>query len=80
MQGVGAIIARLFREGGIGVLDNEEVYSKPKTSVMSVSRRWAAFLNRVMALKPGRYSIVLTVRPGGADWSIAEVGRVESVD
>lgn len=59
---------------------SEEYQEKPKSSVISVSRRWAAFLNRVMALKPGRYHIVLTIRPGATDWSIAEAGKVESVD
>ena len=64
----------------MSVQDADEVYNKPKSSVISVSRRWAAFLNRVMALKPGRYSIVLTIKPGATDWSIAEAGRIESVD
>lgn len=52
-----------------------------KTSVIRVPRRWAAFIQRIMALKAGRrYQIVLTIRSDGADWSIADVGAIESPD
>lgn len=52
-----------------------------KTSVIRVPRRWAAFIHRIMSLKPERrYQIVITIRTDSADWSIADVGAVEAPD
>lgn len=49
--------------------------------IINVAARWAAFLRRVMALpKDRRYAITLTVRAGYVDWTISDVGKVESVD
>ena len=47
-------------------------------SVMRVPQRWIRFLRRCLTLRPGRYMIVLSVYSDRCDWSVQEVGKVES--
>ncbi|MEE9365423.1 MAG: hypothetical protein V3W44_01950 [Dehalococcoidales bacterium] len=34
-------------------------------------------IRRLRALTPGRYFVIITVRRGGADWSVLRIGKVE---
>lgn len=46
-------------------------------SVMRVPQRWIRFLRRCLALRPGRYIIVVTVSEERCDWTVTEAGKVE---
>lgn len=46
-------------------------------SVVRVPQRWLRFLRRCLALRPGRYIIVVTVSSDFCDWTVTEAGRVE---
>lgn len=47
-------------------------------TVITVQRRWLKFLRRCLGLAQGRYIIVLSVSNQDCDWSVQEVGKVES--
>ena len=47
-------------------------------TVITVQRRWLKFLRRCLGLSQGRYIIVLSVSNQNCDWSVQEVGKVES--
>lgn len=46
-------------------------------SIMHVPQRWIRFLRRCLALRPGRYIIVVTVSEERCDWTVTEAGKVE---
>jgi hypothetical protein len=35
------------------------------------------FIQRLLALRPGRYQIILTIGKDNQDWTVTELGKVE---
>ncbi|MCB1713894.1 MAG: hypothetical protein KDK05_02055 [Candidatus Competibacteraceae bacterium] len=42
-----------------------------------IPRRWLKFFERLVALRKGRYMILLNIGDGDMSWSVADVERVE---
>lgn len=44
---------------------------------LSVPAKWMRFFARILHLKPGRYTITLSVYGDRCDWSISEGAKIE---
>jgi hypothetical protein len=43
-----------------------------------VANHWLKLLRRLLGLPPGRYVLVISVRPDDCDWSVLDVGKIEA--
>ena len=46
-------------------------------AALSVPAKWVRFISRILHLKPGRYTITLSVYGDRCDWSIGEGAKIE---